>query len=86
MEIYVCRDPFPPSYIEIVSTTLLGDEVDSHARFIEVMIENIRIVNIYVPNGNPVRTAKFDYKRAWMDRLKEQMKLWLKGEVPTQIG
>lgn len=74
------------SPIEIVSTTLVGDEADSHARFLEVMIENIRIVNIYLPNGNPIGTAKFQYKLAWMDRLAEQMKLWLKSEVPTLIG
>jgi exodeoxyribonuclease-3 len=72
--------------IEIVSTTLLGDEADSHARFLEVMIENIRIVNIYLPNGNPVGTAKFDYKLSWMDRLEQQMRLWLKSNIPTVIG
>src|SRR6185437_14230173 len=69
--------------IEIVSTTLLGDEADSHARFLEAVIENIRIVNIYLPNGNPIGTAKFDYKLSWMDRLEQQMKLWLKTDVPT---
>jgi exodeoxyribonuclease III len=74
------------SPIEIISTTLLGDEADSHARFLEVMIENIRVVNIYLPNGNPVGTAKFDYKISWMDRLELQMKLWLKSDVPTVIG
>jgi exodeoxyribonuclease III len=74
------------SPIEIVSTTLLGDEADSHARFLEVMIEDIRIVNIYLPNGNPVGTAKFEYKLAWMQRLKQQMMLWLKSDVPTLIG
>jgi exodeoxyribonuclease-3 len=74
------------SPIEIISTTLLGDEADSHARFLEVMIENIRVVNIYLPNGNPVGTAKFDYKLSWMDRLELQMKLWLKSDVPTVIG
>jgi exodeoxyribonuclease-3 len=50
------------------------------------MIENIRIVNIYLPNGNPVGTAKFDYKLSWMDRLEQQIKPWLKGDVPTVIG
>ena len=74
------------SPIEIVSTALLGDEADSHARFLEVMVENIRVVNIYLPNGNPVGTAKFEYKLAWMDRLLHQMKLWLKSQVPTVIG
>ena len=72
--------------IDIVSTTLLGDETDSHARLLEVMIENIRMVNIYLPNGNPVGTAKFEYKLAWMDRLTQQMKLWLASDVPTLIG
>jgi exodeoxyribonuclease III len=72
--------------IDIVSTTLLGDEADSHARFLEVVIENIRVVNIYLPNGNPVGTAKFDYKLAWMERLKQQMKVWLTSDMPTVIG
>ena len=74
------------SPIAILSTTLYGDEADSHARFLEVRIDDLRIVNIYLPNGNPVGTAKFDYKLAWMDRLAEQMKLWLKSDVPTVIG
>jgi len=52
----------PRSPIEIVGTTLLGGEADSHARFLEVMIEKIRIVNIYIPNANPGGTAKFEYK------------------------
>lgn len=74
------------SQIQTVNTTLLGDEADSHARFLEVIIQNIRIVNIYLPNGNPVGTAKFDYKLSWMDRLAKQMKLWLKSGVPTVVG
>jgi exodeoxyribonuclease III len=74
------------SPIEIISTRLPGDEEDSHARFLEVIVENIRIVNIYLPNGNPVGTAKFDYKLSWMDRLQGRMKVWLKSDVPTVIG
>ena len=74
------------SPIETLSTTLLGDESDSHARFLEVLIEGVRIVNIYLPNGNPIGTAKFDYKLSWMDRLTQQMKHWLKIDVPTVIG
>lgn len=72
--------------IETVATTLAGDEQDSHARFLETMIDGIRVVNIYLPNGNPVGTNKFDYKLAWMDRLAVQMNLWLRSEVPTLIG
>jgi exodeoxyribonuclease-3 len=72
--------------IEVISKALLGDEVDSHARFLEVMIEGLRLVNIYLPNGNPIGTEKFDYKLAWMDRLAAQMKSWLKDGGPTIVG
>jgi exodeoxyribonuclease III len=72
--------------IAIVSTTLMGDETDSHARFLEVVVTGIRIVNIYAPNGNPVGSDKFLYKLAWMDRLQQQMQIWLKSETPTLVG
>ena len=72
--------------IQLLSSSLLGDEADSHARFLEVMISGFRIVNIYLPNGNPVGTDKFAYKLAWMDRLALQMEAWLKSGVPTIIG
>lgn len=72
--------------IQLVSSSLGGDEADSHARFLEALIGGFRIVNIYLPNGNPVGTDKFAYKLAWMDRLMLQMEVWLKSGVPTIIG
>lgn len=72
--------------MKVVSTTLVGDSLDSHARFLEVMIEGLRVVNIYLPNGNPIGSEKFEYKLAWMDRLIAQMKLWLADGVPTVVG
>jgi len=72
--------------MEIISKRLLGDELDSHARFLEVMIESLRLVNIYLPNGNPIGTEKFAYKLAWMDRLALQMQAWLASGVPTIVG
>ncbi|MGA7126690.1 MAG: exodeoxyribonuclease III, partial [Chthoniobacterales bacterium] len=69
--------------MEIISKRLLGDELDSHARFLEVMIEGMRLVNIYLPNGNPIGSDKFAYKLAWMDRLALQMRTWLLSGVPT---
>ena len=72
--------------IEVVSTTLSGDDADSHARFLETIIAGVRIVNIYLPNGNPVGTEKFDYKLAWMDRLIRQMQIWKDSDVPVLVG
>src|SRR6202051_397084 len=39
--------------METIAKALVGDHSDSHARFLEVVIKGIRIVNIYLPNGNP---------------------------------
>lgn len=72
--------------LEVTCTTLRGDAHDSHARFLETKIDGVRVVNLYAPNGNPVASEKFHYKLMWMDRLAEEMKLWLKSEVPTVIG
>lgn len=72
--------------IQTLNTTLAGDIDDSHARFLEAHIAGLRIVNIYLPNGNPIGTPKFDYKLAWMDRLHAQLTLWLNDPLPTLIG
>ena len=72
--------------METINTTLAGDETDSHARYLELTIEGIRIVNIYLPNGNPVGTEKFAYKLAWMDRLLEKMSAWRKEDLPVLVG
>ena len=72
--------------IETISTTLAGDEADSHARFLETNIVGFRVVNIYLPNGNPVGSEKFAYKLAWMDRLNKRMCDWLAEDIPVLIG
>jgi exodeoxyribonuclease-3 len=72
--------------IETVSTTLAGDEADSHARYLETVIEGLRIVNIYLPNGNPPGSDNFAYKILWMDRLEKQVRGWRMSETPVVIG
>ena len=72
--------------METVSAVLAGDDEDSHARFMEVRVKGVRMVNIYLPNGNPVGTEKFEYKLKWMDRLHTQMSAWLADGIPTLVG
>jgi exodeoxyribonuclease III len=74
------------SPIETISTNLAGDDADTHARFLEMTIQGIRMVNIYLPNGNPVGTEKFAYKLAWMERLGKEMSAWLEKDAPVVIG
>ena len=38
----------------------------------------IQLINIYTPNGNPVDTEKYDYKKNWLDALIKQLKSILK--------
>jgi len=71
--------------IETIGTVLAGDEADEHARFLETAILGIRMVNIYLPNGNPVGSDKFAYKLAWMDRLHQEMCAWLREDLPVLI-
>jgi exodeoxyribonuclease III len=36
--------------------------------------KTIQIINIYTPNGNPVDTEKYTYKKVWLDSLIKQLK------------
>jgi exodeoxyribonuclease III len=72
--------------IETLRRTLAGDEADQHARYLETTILGIRVVNVYLPNGNPVVSEKFAYKLAWMDRLHEAMSAWRAENVPVLVG
>jgi len=48
---------------------LPGDASDLQARYLEVDVFGLRIASVYLPNGNPQPGPKFDYKRAWFERL-----------------
>ena len=36
--------------------------------------KNIQLINIYTPNGNPVDTEKYNYKKLWLNDLIKQLK------------
>ena len=56
-----------------VAPGLIGDDGDVQARFLEALISTksgvLRLVSLYLPNGNPVDSDKYTYKLKWMDRL-----------------
>ena len=53
---------------------LPGDPEDEHARYLEADVFGLRVVCIYLPNGNPQPGPKFDYKLRWMERLRQRMR------------
>ena len=62
-----------------------SDPEDDHARYLEADVDGVRVASIYLPNGNPQPGPKFDYKLAWMERLRARMRdLWAL-EVPCAL-
>ena len=55
------------------------------ARYLEADVGGVRIVCIYLPNGNPVPGPKFDYKLAWMEKLRARMQEIWAEEVPSAV-
>jgi len=61
-----------------IKTDLIKDKL-KQSRIISADIEfkkrKIQLVNIYVPNGNPVDTDKYKYKVNWLNSLIKQLEL-----------
>ncbi len=73
-----------------VNRRLPGDDSDKQARFIEGVFSTdkgvLRVVSLYLPNGNPVDTEKFPYKLGWMERLERWSAERLKLEEPLVLA
>jgi exodeoxyribonuclease-3 len=72
--------------LEDVTRGLPGDDADEQARYIEATVVGsraIRVAGLYLPNGNPQPGPKFDYKLAWMRRLRAQARRLLASEMPA---
>jgi exodeoxyribonuclease III len=69
---------------------LPGDASDEQSRFITATIESkdlvVRVSCLYLPNGNPTPGPKYDYKMAWMDRLRTFASVSLKQEEPFVLA
>jgi exodeoxyribonuclease-3 len=56
-----------------MASGLIGDDSDVQARFLEALVSTkngvLRVVSLYLPNGNPTGTDKYSYKLKWMERL-----------------
>ena len=62
----------------------------NQSRIIEGDIINkskiIKLINIYVPNGNPVDTEKYDYKKVWLNLFNKKIKEALSKNKNIIIG
>jgi exodeoxyribonuclease III len=52
-----------------VVLALPGAPLEDEKRFIAATIAGVRVINVYVPNGQAVGSPKFFYKLAWLQAL-----------------
>ncbi|WP_112321467.1 exodeoxyribonuclease III [Oceanibium sediminis] len=73
--------------LEDVRRGLPGDDSDEQARWIEALVVGdqtaVRVCGLYLPNGNPAPGPKYDYKLAWMERLRDRARDLLAEEEPA---
>ncbi len=75
-----------------ITNTKIPNYNDKNSRFIETEIKlkkikkKIKLINIYLPNGNPIDTEKFDYKIEWMKKLNLYIKNLKNNNIPLIIA
>ena len=75
--------------LEDVTRGLPGDETDEQARWIEATViagRPVRVVGLYLPNGNPAPGPTYDYKLDWMARMQTRVAQLLRAEEPLVIA
>lgn len=75
--------------LEDVVRGLAGDADDEQARWIEATVVGrsaLRLCGLYLPNGNPAPGPKYDYKLAWMERLRRRALALLAAEEPALMA
>ncbi|MET0264347.1 MAG: exodeoxyribonuclease III [Duganella sp.] len=65
---------------------LPGDPDDEQSRYIEALVNGVRICGLYLPNGNPAPGPKFDYKLQWFERLITHAAGLMQDGAPTVIA
>ncbi len=64
-----------------------GDEsTDTQARCLSAMVDGVRVVNVYVPNGQEVGTEKYIYKLQWYERLLKYFGTYSRDEKLVLCG
>ena len=70
----------------VTRMSLPGDAADEQSRYIEAAVNGVLVASIYAPNGNPQPGPKFDYKLAWLERLRQYAGELLSLDVPVVLA
>ena len=63
-------------FAPIVGDEMVGD-LDEQKRVITGVLNEVRIVNLYVPNGSSIGSDKYEYKLRWLEVLRHYLKAFL---------
>lgn len=44
---------------------------NAQKRLLSAVVQGVKVVNVYIPNGSEVGSEKYQYKLAWLSRLRE---------------
>ena len=78
--------------IDIINKYIPGYEKDNQSRIIESEIKlknlknKIKLFCIYLPNGNPIDSNKFEYKLEWMKKFNNYIYKIYSNNIPLIIG
>lgn len=61
----------------VLPEDVVGD-LDEQKRVITGILDNVRVVNLYVPNGSAIDSDKYVYKLHWLKTLREYLQELLK--------
>ena len=50
-----------------------GADFEQQKRVISAIVDDVRIVNLYVPNGSAIASDKYKYKLSWLETLREYL-------------
>jgi exodeoxyribonuclease-3 len=70
----------------LIRAALAGGPRDQEARYIEAAISGVIVGCLYAPNGNPQPGPKFDYKLAWLKRLRTHSAEFLRQDLPVVLA
>ncbi|MGF1537314.1 MAG: exodeoxyribonuclease III [Elainellaceae cyanobacterium] len=68
----------------ILTDVDVGD-LDQQKRVITGVLDGVRVVNLYVPNGSSVGSDKYDYKLRWLAMLQRYLKALLADDASLLV-
>ena len=70
---------------EAVERGLPGDGPEEEARLISALVDGVRVISAYFPNGQMVGTERYAAKLRWMDRLLDHLRATASLEAPLAL-